>query len=230
MVLGLRYQVFLKQQENVQGFTKENQQSDLQQKSTNQFKPTFHSGSGARHLNDFAHEIPNIQSDSYESMAKTTPTEGLPRGPQELMVDNPLNQLSTLAGQLSSLPLEKQNLAPPDVVPCTNKKPFTNAAALYPGSSFCSVSKYPLEFLFPPALNLSSHSQRNYSPVGGPSSEPSTHTSSPSMGNSQPSTPAPTLLYKSRVNKFEQEAVIFILGNNQPTLRTAWSNNKIDCY
>lgn len=155
------------------------------------------------YLNDFTHEIPNIQTDSYESMAKTTPTGGLPRDPQELMVDNPLNQLSTLAGQLSSLPLENQNLAPPDVVPCTKKKPFSDAAALYPGSSFCSVGKYPLEFLFLPALNLSRHSQRNYSPVGGPSSEPSAHTSSPSMGNSQPSTPTPTLLYTSRVNKFE---------------------------
>lgn len=98
------------------------------------------------YLNDFIHEIPNIQTDFNESMAKTTPTGGLPRDPQELIVDNPLNQLSTLAGQLSSLPLENQNLAPPDVVPCT-KKPFTDAAALYPGSSFCRVSKYPLEFL-----------------------------------------------------------------------------------
>ncbi|KAB0343753.1 hypothetical protein FD754_020679 [Muntiacus muntjak] len=114
------------------------------------------------YLNDFIHEIPNIQTDFYE------------KTPQELMVDNPLNQLSTLAGQLSSLPLENQNLSPPDV-----------------SSSPTSPEPQP------------SHSHRNYSPVGGPSSEPSAHTSSPSMGNSQPSTPAPTLLYKSRVNKFE---------------------------
>nr|XP_036876958.1 zinc finger protein Pegasus-like [Manis javanica] len=38
-----------------------------------------------------------------------------------------------------------------------------------------------------------SHTQRNCSPVAGPSSELSAHTSTPSIGNSQPSTPVPTL-------------------------------------
>ncbi|XP_055415863.1 zinc finger protein Pegasus isoform X2 [Bubalus kerabau] len=145
------------------------------------------------YLNDFTHEIPNIQTDSYESMAKTTPTGGLPRDPQELMVDNPLNQLSTLAGQLSSLPPENQNPASPDVVPCAEEKPFMMqqpsaqavvsavSASLPQSSSPASPEPRP------------PHGQRNYSPVAGPSSEPSAHTSTPSMGNSQPSTPAPTL-------------------------------------
>ena len=126
-------------------------------------------------------------------MAKTTPTGGLPRDPQELMVDNPLNQLSPLAGQLSSLPPENQNPASPDVVPCAEEKPFMMqqpsaqavvsavSASLPQSSSPASPEPRP------------PHGQRNYSPVAGPSSEPSAHTSTPSMGNSQPSTPAPTL-------------------------------------
>lgn len=145
------------------------------------------------YLNDFTHEIPSIQTDSYESMAKSTSTGGLPRDPQELLVDNPLNQLSTLAGQLSSLPPENQNPASPDVVPCPDEKPFlmqqpsaqavVSAVAASIPQSASPTSPEPR----PP------QSQRNYSPVAGPSSEPSAHTSTPSIGNSQPSTPAPTL-------------------------------------
>lgn len=145
------------------------------------------------YLNDFTHEIPNIQTDSYESMAKTTPTGGLPRDPQELMVDNPLNQLSTLAGQLSSLPPENQNPASPDVVPCPDEKPFmiqqpSTQAVVSAVSASIPQSSSPTSPEPRP-----SHSQRNYSPVAGPSSEPSAHTSTPSIGNSQPSTPAPAL-------------------------------------
>ncbi|KAM3835151.1 zinc finger protein Pegasus [Vipera latastei] len=145
------------------------------------------------YLNDFTHEIPNIQAEAYESITKPTETSGLPRDSQDLMIDNPLNQLSTLAGQLSSLPPENQNPPSPDVVPCQDEKPFMMqqpaAATSVPGvttsipqnSSPTSPDPRPV------------HSQRNYSPVAGPSSDHSAQASTPSISNSQPSTPAPTL-------------------------------------
>ncbi|XP_066856591.1 zinc finger protein Pegasus isoform X3 [Anser cygnoides] len=145
------------------------------------------------YLNDFTHEIPNIQTEAYESMTKPSQSSGLPRDPQDLMVDNPLNQLSTLAGQLSSLPPENQNPASPDVVSCQDEKPFmiqqpTAPAVVSAVSASIPQSSSPTSPDPRPA-----HNQRNYSPVAGPSSDRSAHTSTPSISNSQPSTPAPTL-------------------------------------
>lgn len=143
------------------------------------------------YLNDFTHEIPNIQTEAYDSMTKPAETGGLPRDPQDLMVDNPLNQLSTLAGQLSSLPPENQNPPSPDVVPCQDEKPFMMqqpAAPAVPAVSSIPQSSSPTSPDPRPA-----QTQRNYSPVAGPSSDHSAHASTPSISNSQPSTPAPTL-------------------------------------
>ncbi|XP_052052891.1 zinc finger protein Pegasus isoform X3 [Apodemus sylvaticus] len=97
------------------------------------------------------------------------------------------------AGQLSSLPPENQNPASPDVDPCPDEKPFmiqqpSAQAVVSAVSASIPQSSSPTSPEPRP-----SHSQRNYSPVAGPSSEPSAHTSTPSIGNSQPSTPAPTL-------------------------------------
>uniref|UniRef100_A0A8C2W2G8 Zinc finger protein Pegasus n=1 Tax=Chinchilla lanigera TaxID=34839 RepID=A0A8C2W2G8_CHILA len=142
------------------------------------------------YLNDFTYQIPNIQTDSYERMVKITPAGGLPRDPQEFMIDSPLSQLSTLARQLSSLPPENQSPASLDIVPCPGEKPFMiqqlSAQAEIPTSTPQSSSPTSPE----PGP---SYSQRSYSPVAGTGSEPSVHASTPSVGNSQPSTPAPTL-------------------------------------
>ncbi|KAM6160717.1 zinc finger protein Pegasus-like isoform 2-T2 [Erethizon dorsatum] len=78
-------------------------------------------------------------------------------------------------------------------VRCPDEKPFmiqqpsaqavvsTVSASIPQSPSPTSPEHWPL------------HGQRNYSPVAGPSSEPRARTSTPSIGNSQPSTPAPTL-------------------------------------
>lgn len=110
MVLGLRYWVFLGSR-NGRVYKRGGSHLTYSRRALINLSPPSTVVQEPDTLMIFAHEIPNIQSDSYESMAKTTPTEGLPRGPKNSMVDNPLSQLSTLAGQLSSLPL-KQNLAP----------------------------------------------------------------------------------------------------------------------
>ncbi|XP_058527924.1 zinc finger protein Pegasus isoform X2 [Ochotona princeps] len=96
-------------------------------------------------------------------------------------------------GQLSSLPPENQNPESPDVVPCPDEKPFlmqqpSAQAVVSAVSASVPQSSSPTSPEPRP-----SHGPRNFSPVAGPSSEPSAHTSTPSIGNSQPSTPAPTL-------------------------------------
>ncbi|KAJ8404790.1 hypothetical protein AAFF_G00331770 [Aldrovandia affinis] len=121
------------------------------------------------YLNDFSHELPHLHPEAYESMAKAHGSGGGGSGggsrdAHEMLADNPLNQLSTLAGQLASLPLKPTppvRQRSPDLIP-----------------------HHP-EPRPPP--------HRNYSPVPGPSSEHSARTSTPSISNSQPSTPAPAL-------------------------------------
>ncbi|KAG5855364.1 hypothetical protein ANANG_G00048310 [Anguilla anguilla] len=100
------------------------------------------------YLTDFSHELPHLHPEAYESMAK-------PRDAHEALADNPLNQLSTLAGQLASLPRGPGPRLPTGC-PAGTRSPSWN-----------------------------------YSPAAGPSSEHSGRTSTPSVSNSQPSTPAP---------------------------------------
>ncbi|XP_030045062.1 LOW QUALITY PROTEIN: zinc finger protein Pegasus-like [Microcaecilia unicolor] len=142
------------------------------------------------YLNDFSHEIPNIQPEAYESMTKAVQAAGLPRDPQDLMVDNPLNQLSTLAGQLSSLPPDNANPASPEGDAMQDEKPFMIQQPSAPAAASSSLAQNSSPTSPEPRAL---HGHRNYSPVAGPSSERSAHTSTPSISNSQPSTPAPTL-------------------------------------
>ncbi|KAM4703469.1 zinc finger protein Pegasus isoform 3-T3 [Rhinophrynus dorsalis] len=145
------------------------------------------------YLSDFSHEIPSIHSESYENLAKASHVGGMSRDPQELMVDNPLNQLSTLAGQLSSLPPDTQNPASPDTGPCPDEKPFM---IHQPPPSACAsaVSTSVVQSSSPASPDVRpNHNHRNCSPMAGPSSERSGRTSTPSISNSQPSTPAPAL-------------------------------------
>ncbi|XP_068112930.1 zinc finger protein Pegasus isoform X2 [Hyperolius riggenbachi] len=146
----------------------------------------------ADYLSDFSHEIPSIHSEAYESLAKASHS-GLSRDPQELMVDNPLNQLSTLAGQLSSLPPDTQNPASPDAGPCPDEKPFMiQQSSAQACTSAVSTSVPQSSSPASPEVRPI-HNHRNCSPMAGPSSERSGRTSTPSISNSQPSTPAPAL-------------------------------------
>ncbi|CAH2322815.1 zinc finger Pegasus [Pelobates cultripes] len=145
------------------------------------------------YLSDFSHEIPSIQSEAYDNLAKASHVGGLSRDPQELMVDNPLNQLSTLAGQLSSLPPDTHNPASPDTGPCPDEKPFMIQQPPPPACASAVSTSVP-QSSSPASPDLRpTHNHRNCSPVAGPSSERSGRTSTPSISNSQPSTPAPAL-------------------------------------
>nr|XP_006630589.1 PREDICTED: zinc finger protein Pegasus isoform X1 [Lepisosteus oculatus] len=144
------------------------------------------------YLNDFSHELPHLHSEAYESMAKAQAGgSGGSRDAQDMMVDNPLNQLSTLAGQLASLPPETHTPVSPDVVSCREEKPFL---IQQPAAAPAAVSAAVAHASSPASPEPRPPPHRNYSPVAGPSSEHSAHTSTPpSISNSQPSTPAPAL-------------------------------------
>lgn len=139
------------------------------------------------YLSDFPHKILDVQNDLFDSMDKPS-LYALPRDPEELLLlDNPLNQMSALAGHLSSLPPENQNRISADVDFSLDENPFMiqqpSAQGSVPQSSPMVLESHP-----------SSFSHRDGSPFAGPSSQPSGHTASTSiLGNSQPSTPALTL-------------------------------------
>ncbi|XP_028325426.1 zinc finger protein Pegasus [Gouania willdenowi] len=144
-------------------------------------------------VSDFSHELPHIAQETYENQCRAVKDElstNQNHLHHDMVMENPLNQLSTLAGQLSSLPAESQTPPPESMV---DEKPFllpqphpdTPPIAIATSVVHASSSPVPPEPRAPP---LSSGS-----PDGGPCSEHSGHTSSPSVSNSQPSTPAPGL-------------------------------------
>ncbi|XP_051038285.1 zinc finger protein Pegasus-like [Phodopus roborovskii] len=138
-------------------------------------------------LSELTYKIPNVQSDFYDGVDKTSAC-GLQRDPQEpLLVDDPLNQMSSLAGHLSSLPPENQNPAPADVDSSPEENLYMIQQTSMQGSD---PQSSPLVLQPPPP----SFSQWDCSPFAGPSSQPSGHTSTSILGNSQPNTPAPALL------------------------------------
>ncbi|KAG9341845.1 hypothetical protein JZ751_018569 [Albula glossodonta] len=149
----------------------------------------------ADYLGDFSQELPHLHPDTYEGVGKAQGGGGTSQGNphHDVMTDNPLNQLSTLAGQLASLPADAQAPASPDTASCRDEKPFlvrqpaTAPAAVTTGPARAASSPASPEPRPPPASN--------FSPGGAaPCSEHSPHTSTPSISNSQPSTPAPALL------------------------------------
>ncbi|XP_078269690.1 zinc finger protein Pegasus-like isoform X2 [Rhinoraja longicauda] len=99
---------------------------------------------------------------------------------------------SHTAGQLSSLPPENRAPPSPEDVTCRDEKPYviSQSAAQVVSTVASSVvqSSSPISPDACPA-----HNQQNFSPVAGPNSDHSVHTSTPSMTNSQPSTPAPPI-------------------------------------
>uniref|UniRef100_A0AAY4A8V7 Zinc finger protein Pegasus n=2 Tax=Denticeps clupeoides TaxID=299321 RepID=A0AAY4A8V7_9TELE len=145
------------------------------------------------YLSDFAHELPHLQAaEEYESLAKM-------EGGHELMAEemNPLTHLSTLAGQLASLPPDCPVPCSPDDLSCRDEKPlFTPRPPAVPAA----VSSGDLVNLPASPSNSEPRAFRHqtFSPVPGgpgPSSEHSIRTSTPSITNSQPSTPVPQLLH-----------------------------------
>ncbi|XP_005077416.1 zinc finger protein Pegasus-like [Mesocricetus auratus] len=135
---------------------------------------------------ELTHRIPNVQSDFYDGMDKASAC-GPPRDPQEpLLVDSPLNQLSPLAGHLSSLPPENQNPASADLDSSLEENPYV---IQQPSAQGSDPQSSPIVLEPPPPP----FSRRDCSAFAGPSSQPSGQSSASIPGNSQPSTPASAL-------------------------------------
>ncbi|XP_028845375.1 zinc finger protein Pegasus isoform X2 [Denticeps clupeoides] len=150
------------------------------------------SGTEQQHLEDFGHELPShshLHQHAYESLEKDQQVSdgGLSRDAHDLSMDNPLNQLSTLAGQLASLPPDAQG---PPVSPGAESLPDEKPSFLVqqPAAAPAAVSAAVAQASSPitPEPRPAAHS--SCSPGVGPSSE---RTSTPSGTNSQPGTPTP---------------------------------------
>uniref|UniRef100_A0A3Q2TRD0 Zinc finger protein Pegasus n=1 Tax=Fundulus heteroclitus TaxID=8078 RepID=A0A3Q2TRD0_FUNHE len=123
-------------------------------------------------VSDFSHELPHLRQETFDGQGRAV-EDGLSANPShnhhDMVMENPLNQLSTLAGQLASLPSESQaqTQAPmsPGAESVVDEKPF--------------LIQQPHPATAPVAVAASmAHLQ-----IG--------RTSTPSISNSQPSTPAP---------------------------------------
>ncbi|KAJ8013949.1 hypothetical protein DPEC_G00035160 [Dallia pectoralis] len=149
------------------------------------------------HVEDYSHELPHLRQETYCDQDVSS-RDDHNHHHHDLIMENPLNQLSTLAGQLASLPseAEAQTQHPrmsPGAESCVDEKPFliqppqpaTAPAAVSANTAHLASSPITPEPRVPPDSNCS--------PGAGPCSDHSGRTSTPSITNSQPSTPAPGL-------------------------------------
>lgn len=161
------------------------------------FSPPSMAAHKADNVNDYSHELPHLRQEAYDDQGGPAGGDGSSREEhQELIMDNPLNQLSTLAGQLASLPSEVQTQAPmsPGAESVVDEKPFVIQQP-HPAMVPVALSARPAHASSSPPVSPEPlpppHS--SCSPGAGPCSEHSGRTSTPSITNSQPSTPAPGL-------------------------------------
>ncbi|XP_054653958.1 zinc finger protein Pegasus [Dunckerocampus dactyliophorus] len=138
-------------------------------------------------VNDCAHELPRLRQETYDDLSQAG-EEGLSKNPDhhhpDLIMDNPLNQLSVLAGQCGSLPS-----ASPGADSIVDEKPLLIQQPLSATAPVASAAHTSSSSPITPEPRAPPHS--NCSPTGGPCSEHSGRTSTPGVSNSQPSTPAP---------------------------------------
>lgn len=155
----------------------------------------------ADNVNDFSHELPHLRKENYDNQSRAI-DEGHSTNQNhhhhDMVMDNPLNQLSTLAGQLASLPSESHSQSQPPMSPgaesIVDEKPFLIQQphpATAPVAVTVSMTHAASSSPITPEPRAPAHS--SCSPVEGPCSEHSGHASTPSISNSQPSTPAPGL-------------------------------------
>ncbi|XP_036403091.1 zinc finger protein Pegasus-like [Megalops cyprinoides] len=141
------------------------------------------------YLSDFPQGLPHLHAEAYEGVAKAAGGGCGPRDAPDVMGENPLNQLSTLAGQLASLPADTQTPLSPDTGSCRDEKPFL---VQQPAAAPAAVSASVAQAASPSSPEPRPPPPSNCSPGAGPCSEHSPHTSTPSV-SSQPSSPAPGL-------------------------------------
>lgn len=141
-------------------------------------------------LSDFSHKIHHhLSSNDHKTLPKVDDNDSRNRGANGVTYHNPLDQLSTLAGQLANLHNESQTPATPDRESLKDEKPILIHQVSCEQVAVCSnrVQMSPPNKVSPP----SSHG--NCSPVPGLIFENNINTLPASISNSQPSTPTPAL-------------------------------------
>ncbi len=138
------------------------------------------------YLSDLSHKIHHhLNSSEHRNLPKVDENDSRNRGANGLTCNNPLDQLSTLAGQLAELHPESQIPASPDRRSLTEEKPILIQQVSSEHAALCSNGVQTS----PPVKKESLTSGRgSCSPVPSLAFENSTLTAS--VSNSQPSTPA----------------------------------------
>ncbi|XP_067344079.1 zinc finger protein Pegasus-like isoform X2 [Channa argus] len=142
------------------------------------------------YLNEFSHKIHHhLNSSDYKNLAKVDENERRDRGPNGVTFNNPLDQLSTLAGQLATLQSESQTPASPGRESLKDEKPVLINQVSGDQVALCSngVQTSPTNKASP----TSGH--ESYSPVTALNFENNINALTASVSTSQPSTPNPGL-------------------------------------
>lgn len=136
------------------------------------------------YLNDLSHKIHQHLN---SGLPKVDDGDGRMRGGNGLTLSNPLDQLSTLAGQLAELHPESQTPVSPDRESLTDEKPILIQQVTSEHMALCSNGVQTS----PPKVASPASGLVSCSPAPGPGFESNTVTAS--VSNSQPSTPTPGL-------------------------------------
>ncbi|XP_070783652.1 zinc finger protein Pegasus-like isoform X3 [Enoplosus armatus] len=142
------------------------------------------------YLNDLSHKIHHhLNSSEYKNLPKVDENDSRNRGTNGLTYNNPLDQLSTLAGQLADLHPESQTPVSPDRESLIDEKPILIQQVSSEQLAMCSNGVQTS----PPKKESPTSGHGSCSPVPGVGFENSMNTLTASVSNSQPSTPAPAL-------------------------------------
>uniref|UniRef100_UPI0037E807B6 zinc finger protein Pegasus-like n=1 Tax=Semicossyphus pulcher TaxID=241346 RepID=UPI0037E807B6 len=137
------------------------------------------------YLGDFSNKIPHhLNGSEYK---KVDENDGRNRGANGLTFNNPLDQLSTLAGQLADLHPESQTPTSPDRESLLDEKPILIQQVSGEHVAMCSNGVQTS----PPNKESPVSGPGSYSPDPGLGFENSMNTLTASVSNSQPGTPAP---------------------------------------
>lgn len=141
------------------------------------------------YLSDLSHKIHHLNSSEFKNLPKVDESESRNRSANGLTFKNPLDQLSTLAGQLTDLHPETQTPVSPDRESFKDEKPILIQHVSSEQVAVCTNGVQTS----PPKKESPASAQGSCSPVHGLGFENHMNILAASVSNSQPSTPNPAL-------------------------------------
>ncbi|XP_031698176.1 zinc finger protein Pegasus [Anarrhichthys ocellatus] len=144
----------------------------------------------SNYINDMSYKIHHhTHGSDHKNHPKVDENDDHKRDDNNLTFINPLDQLSTLAGQLADIHPESQTPASPDRESLKDEKPILIQQVSSEHLAMCSNGMQTL----PPKYESPKSGHGSCSPAPGFSFENSLNTVTESVRNSQPGTPAPAL-------------------------------------